>query len=276
MIDRISPAVMGAGVALSLGTAFLPSHHSAAVAETPIAGPLVAGTSGATGPRKAELTIRTVEIGVDAALRASFPASTEVLVRFVPVEASTVTIVDAATWRETSRVAAKATREMEDRRRRQPIKRLPEPVPAAAPIVAPPVVQAPPPPPEPTLPRTFSEIDEALRAATTTQSINTRLKKDGVSFRLTHVGRVRDRYVVRYAIANEETADFFLSIVNVTAGGKPIHAETAGPYACQTGQEIYGVVHFSPKDAAGRSVALELVQSGGGRRRFSLAVPYAF
>ena len=61
---------------------------------------------------------------------------------------------------------------------------------------------------------------------------------------------------------------FFVSIVNVSAAGKPIRSETAGPYSCAAGSEVYGIVHFLP--AASQTVAVELVQSGGQRRHFSL------
>jgi hypothetical protein len=145
-----------------------------------------------------------------------------------------------------------------------------DPAPVAVPAVAPP------PAPKPTFPPTFAEIDDALRASSTVQAINFRIKKGGVSFRLTQVGRVGDRYVIRYAIANEESSPFFLSIVNVAAGGKPILSETAGTYSCPTGQEVYGVVHFSPAAVAGKNVVVELVQSGGEHRRFSLTADYAF
>jgi hypothetical protein len=115
---------------------------------------------------------------------------------------------------------------------------------------------------------TFAQLDEALRAAPTTQTVNLRTKQGGVTFRITAVGRVGDRQVIRYAIANEEDSDFFVSIVNVSAAGKPLRSETAGPYSCAAGSEVYGIVHFPP--AAFQTVAVELVQSGGQRRHFSL------
>jgi hypothetical protein len=150
--------------------------------------------------------------------------------------------------------------------------------PASAPIVAPLSVPiaVPPSATKPTFPPTFAEIDDALRASSTAQAINFRVKKGGITFRLTQVGRIGERYVIRYAIANEEPDPFFLSIVNVAASGKPIQAETAGTYSCATGQEVYGVVHFKPSAVAGKTVAVELVQSGGEHRRFSLSADYAF
>ena len=116
--------------------------------------------------------------------------------------------------------------------------------------------------------RTFVELDEALRAAPTTHPVNLRIKSGGVTFRITAVGRVGDQQVIRYAIANEEDLDFFVSIVNVSAAGKPIRSETAGPYSCAAGSEVYGIVHFVP--VASQTVTVELVQSGGQRRHFSL------
>ena len=85
-----------------------------------------------------------------------------------------------------------------------------------------------------------------------------------------------DRGVVRFALANEEAVDFFLSIINVTVGGAPIHSEVAGPYVCAAGQEVFGIAHFALADVTGKSVSIELVQSGGDRRRFSLDIPYKF
>jgi hypothetical protein len=130
--------------------------------------------------------------------------------------------------------------------------------------------------PKPTQPVTYTEFDQALRASPTAEAINPRLKRGGVTFRATHVGAVVDRGVVRFALANEEAADFFLSIINVTVGGAPIHSEVAGPYVCAVGQEVFGIVHFALADVTGKSASIELVQSGGDRRRFSLDIPYKF
>jgi hypothetical protein len=231
-----------------------------------------AASSACSGP--------ALDIGVDPAARALLPADDQVLVRFVPVEASTFTLTLERRWREGGRqsIALRAAKTPKLAR----VLPAPAPPPAAAPAPvvaatpAPPVAIAAPPPPIPTLPTTFTEIDEALRGSSTTQAVNLRLKKAGISFRLTHIGRVADHYVLRYAIANEEPADFFLSIVNVAAGGKAIHSETAGPFSCPSSQEVVGVVYFSPSDAAGKSISVELVQSGGDRRRFTLAVDYTF
>lgn len=143
-------------------------------------------------------------------------------------------------------------------------------VPAKA-AITPPVTA---PRPEAPQPATFTEFDEALRASPTTETINVRLKRSGVSFRATHAGRVGNHAVVRFAIANEEGSDFFISIVNVFADGEPIHSETAGPYACRSGQEIFGLVHFTAAEAVSKTIAIELVQSGGERRRFLLNLGY--
>jgi len=146
---------------------------------------------------------------------------------------------------------------------------------AAAPESAAQTLQAPL-PPKPTQPVTYTEFDQALRASPTAEAINPRLKRGGMTFRATHVGAVADRGVVRFALANEETTDFFLSILNVTAGGTPVHSEVAGPYVCAAGQEVFGIAHFALADVTGKSVSIELVQSGGDRRRFSLDIPFKF
>ena len=122
--------------------------------------------------------------------------------------------------------------------------------------------------PIPTEAMTFAQLDEALRAAPTTQTVNLRTKQGGVVFRITAVGHVGDRQVIRYAIANEEDSDFFVSIVNVSAAGKPLRSETAGPYSCPTGSEVSGIAHFLP--VASHAVAVELIESGGRHRHFSL------
>jgi hypothetical protein len=221
-----------------------------------------------------------MSIGLDPAARKLLPQDEEILVRFVSVDASSFTLTLEHDWQNTRRLltSAKAT---PDKRRRvvlaapvAPVS-VPAPVAVAAAAPAAPVVVAPP-AALPTLPTTFTEIDEALRGDSTTQAVNLRLKKVGITFRLTHIGRVRDRYVLRYAIANEEAADFFLSIVNVAAGGKAIHSETAGQFSCPAGQEVFGVVHFTPADAAGKAISVELVQAGGDRRRFTIGVNYTF
>jgi hypothetical protein len=141
---------------------------------------------------------------------------------------------------------------------------------------APPRAATPAPKPEAAGAAAFGELDEALRQSPTTQAVNLRVKKGGVVFRITHVGPVSGRAAVRFAIANEESTDFFLSIVNVAADGNPLPAEAAGPYACRAGEEIFGIVHFSPQSAAGKRLTITLVQSGGERRRFHLALEYRF
>ncbi|MBI5239128.1 MAG: hypothetical protein HY926_01515 [Elusimicrobia bacterium] len=130
--------------------------------------------------------------------------------------------------------------------------------------------------PEPAGPVAFGDLDEALRQSPTTQALNLRVKKGGMVFRITHVGRARGRAAARFALANEEAADFFLSVVSVSAGGAPVLADTAGPYVCRAGEEIYGVVHLAPEAASGKRLSVTLVQSGGERRRFQLALEYPF
>ncbi len=145
-----------------------------------------------------------------------------------------------------------------------------------APAAAQPLATPPAPKPEAAGAAAFGELDESLRQSPTTQTINLRVKKGGVIFRITHVGRASGRAAVRFAVANEESADFFLSIVNVAADGNPLPAEAAGPYACRSGEEIFGIVHFTPQSAAGKRLAVTLVQSGGERRRFQLGLDYRF
>jgi hypothetical protein len=279
VISSTSPWAVGLGVTVALLAAALPASSGRAVAAAPMVGTLYSASAkapAAPSPRSGP----ALDIGVDPAARALLPADDQVLVRFVPVEASTFTLT-LARQRSESRpqpVGGRAAKTPK-RARVQPAPTSPPatvPAPIATAAPAPQVAVAAPPPPAPTLPKTFTEIDEALRASSTTQAVNLRLKKAGIAFRLTHVGRVGDRYVLRYAIANEEPADFFLSIVNVAAGGKAIHSETAGPFSCPSGQEIFGVVHFAPSDAAGRAVSIELIQSGGDRRHFPLTVSYTF
>jgi hypothetical protein len=120
---------------------------------------------------------------------------------------------------------------------------------------------------------TFGELDDALRSSPLTQTLNLRLKLDDISFRITHVGRVGNREAVRFAIANAGNGDFFVSIINVAFGGKAIHSETAGPYSCGSGQEVFGIVHFASDIAAGKVITVELVQSGGEHHRFALKLP---
>jgi hypothetical protein len=132
------------------------------------------------------------------------------------------------------------------------------------------------PKPEAAGPAAFGDLDEALRQSPTTQALNLRVKKGGVVFRITHVGKARGRAAARFALANEEAADFFLSVVNVSAGDSPIPAGTVGPYVCRAGDEIFGVVHFTPEAASGKRLTVTLVQSGGERRRFQLALEYPF
>lgn len=172
------------------------------------------------------------------------------------------------------------------RPRRTPAPVEPPPQIVAAPIVAQVADPAPPPPPvviappvakpKPPQAMTFVELDEALRQSSTAQTLNLRTKQGGITFRVTHVGRLADRGVVRFNIANEESADFFISVVNISQSRKPLPSETAGPYACRAGEEIAGAVHFLSSAVSGRTITVELVQSGGARRRFSLKLDYIF
>jgi hypothetical protein len=241
-------------------------------------------------------------VGLDASARASLPPGLDFIVHLVPVGLSKIKLtgaqsldaalaynalaqncapIPAASLLHDHKIKP-ASRQGRTTAKKQPHK---ESILAAA--ATPAVVLTPPTPPAPaqsastqqpiqaalqlpapTQAMTFAALDEALRAAPSTQTLNLRTKQGGVVFRITAVGRVGEQQVIRYAIANEEDSDFFVSIVNVSAGGKPLQSETAGPYSCAAGSEVYGIVHFLP--AASATVAVELVQSGGQRRHFSL------
>jgi hypothetical protein len=244
-----------------------------------ISGVIYSADSDTQTIRESEAAMPQIDIGLDPAARAMLPSATKLVVRFVGIDESTFTLTLAQRFREGSNQnPAIASKNKSSRRPR--MKTAAEIAPAATAVAistqAAPPPAAPPPTPKPTFPPTFAEIDDALHASSTVQAVNVRIKKGGVSFRLTHVGRVDERYVVRYAIANEEADAIFLSIVNVSADGKPIHSETAGAYSCATGQEVYGVVHFSPAVVSGKKVTVEWVQSGGDHRRFSLTADYGF
>ncbi len=196
---------------------------------------------------------------------ARFPAGTSIVVRFVPPAQSsyTLTLVSRALPRAPKRV--RPTKAPSQALAAPP---LPPPAPTAT---AAPVKGQPSPQPE-----SFEDYDDALRRSATTQGINARLAQGDVAFRLTHAGSIGNEGVVRYAIANAGGPDFFVSVVNVYADGTPVPSETAGGYACRGGQEIYGVVHFKAGAVAGKKAAVELVESGGERRRFLLSVDHAF
>lgn len=214
-----------------------------------------------------------IRLALEPSARASLPKGSTFVVHLVAPSSGTVLLALADRSRHMKRTAQPAA---------LPIATPPAPVPAQlpAPQSPEPTLEAPPAapaPPKPTLPATFTEFDEALRGSPTTEGLNFRLRRGGVVFRITHVGRIGDRGAARFAIANEEAGDFFISIVNVTAAKAPIHSETAGPLVCRGGgQEIYGIIHFALPDVKAKNVAIELVQSGGDRRRFQLYVPYRF
>ena len=285
MIAQTNPIIMAAAVASVVAGTSVFSPYRQAAPPGQISGVLYSVDADTQAARAAAASMPEIDIGLDPAARALLPPAAALVVRFVGIDQSTFTLTLARRLHEASDLtagASKTTGAVAKTKRKRPAMKAAAPptttvavvavsTPAAAPVVA-----APPSPPKPTFPPTFAEIDDALHASSTVQAINVRVKKDGVSFRLTHVGRVDDHYVIRYAIANEETDAFFLSIVNISADGKPIHSETAGSYSCPTGQEVYGVVHFSPAVVAGKKVVVELVQSGGDHRRFSLTADYGF
>jgi hypothetical protein len=284
VIAGTNPVFTAAAVAtVVLGASlFAPNNRGAAPGR--LSGVIYSADADTQAIRGAAASLPEIDIGLDPAARSALPTATGLVVHFVGIDESTFTLTLARRFRETANPATGASKPASvsaRRKSRRPVKvaavetapivaAVAVSTPAAAPIVAPP------PTPKPTFPPTFAEIDDALHASSTVQAVNVRIKKGGVSFRLTHVGLVDDRYVVRYAIANEEQDAFFLSIVNVSADGKPIHSETAGSYSCPPGQEVYGVVHFIPTAVAGKKVAIELVQSGGDHRRFPLTAEYGY
>ena len=294
MIARTAPAITAAALlVLVIATAFLAPRREAAPAGQ-MTGVLYSLDRDTQAARAAAAEMPELNVGLDPAARAALPPAQALVVRFVAIEDSTFTLtlarrffdIEAARRSEPAKKPIARLPAAGKRRSRRTKAALRAVAAAAAPLVpattaavstpatAPlPAAAA---PPAPTFPPTFAEIDDALRASSTVQAINVRVKKAGVTFRLTHVGRVGDRYVVRYAIANEEAADFFLSIVNISAEGKAIHSEAAGPYSCPAGREVFGVVHFMPVAVAGKKIVVELVQSGGEHRRFALSVDYAF
>jgi hypothetical protein len=288
-----NPLITAAAVAAIVVATSVLAPNRQPTAPGRLSGVLYSIDADSQAARVAAASMPELDIGLDPAARALLPPSSALIVRFVGIDESTFTLTLARRLQETPGLAdeaskaaaaaaasaAKAAKKKAKRPAKKPsvvVAAVPAPslASAAAPVLT--STAAAPATPKPTFPPTFAEIDGALRASSTVQTINVRLKKGGVTFRLTQVGRVDDRYVIRYAIANEDTDTFFLSIVNVSADGAPIHSETAGPYSCPTGQEVYGVVHFLPSAVVGKSVVVELVQSGGDHRRFSLTADYPF
>lgn len=299
ILDRIPPLGTAAAMAsICLFTTWIGRPPQTAASGKPIEGTLfslAADTAAAAGQAAqpaarpaARESYPEVPLSLDSAARARFPGGTDFLIHIVEPEAAYVALVLARHQPKRS-ILGKAVKNSAFPAKKPLASRagLPIETPqtssatatstaaAAAPESTPRALQAPP-PPKPTLPVTYTEFDQALRASPTAEAINPRIKRGGVTFRATHVGAVVDRGVVRFALANEEAADFFLSIINVTVGGAPIHSEVAGPYVCAAGQEVFGIAHFALADVTGKSVTIELVQSGGDRRRFSLDIPYKF
>ena len=229
----------------------------------------VADSTTVEAPAQTLASLPQLAVSVPASQRAAFPEGTSAVVHFVARSSYTLSLATKTNTRPSRRPA-----------------RPEAPPPATA---ARPTPTAPPPPPSLTAtsaplksrpaqaqPETFEDYDDALRRSETTQTINARLSRGGVTFRLTQVGVVGSEAVVRYAIANSGSADFFVSLVNVYAGGAPTPSETTGRYACRPGSEIYGVSHFPSVVVVGKKVSVELVESGGAGRRFLLAVDHAF
>lgn len=283
MIATARPAVVIGLAAAGLLLAILPAGLGRSPKPKAISGALYTAGSAKTAPSTPPELPR-VNLGASPEIRRLLPGGSDFVVHLVDVKQSSFTLTTAKAFEQRSATARLP------RAKRSKANRIKAPAPKPAPIIpAAPMTPAPPAPAPapvappkpaapvlPTLPKTFTEIDQALRNSSTTQAVNVRIKKGGISFRLTHIGRVGDRYVLRFGVANEEAADFFLSIINVTAAGKAIPSETAGPYACQAGQEIFGVVYFKPADVAGKAVSVELIQSGGDRRHFKLEANYSF
>lgn len=283
MIAQTNPLITAAAVSLAVAGSSMVGTTRQVTRPERLSGVLYSASTDTRAARTSAASMPEINVGLDPAARDAFPSASALIVRLVDIDQSTFTLTLAHHFHENSSpkgTSARSSLPLHRRSRRQVAIATERVVDAAAAIPVstptPVAAEAPPLAPKPTFPPTFAEIDNALRASSTAQAINFRVKKGGVTFRLTQVGRVGDRYVIRYAIANEESSPFFLSIINVAAGGKPVLSETAGTYSCSTGQEVYGVVHFSPAAVAGKSVVVELVQSGGEHRRFSLTADYAF
>ena len=158
---------------------------------------------------------------------------------------------------------------------------VPPSTPAAKPAAIPPtpvVAEAPPAPPkiEAVSAMTFNELDGALQASPTTQSLDARSQKSGVTMRILSAGKVVDRDAIKIAIADTGTAPFFVSIFKVSAGGKTIASESVGPYVANPGEEIAVIVHFDAAAASGKKVALTMIESGGEHRRFVMTPDHVF
>lgn len=254
-----------------------------------------------TGGSSDDLPLPELRVGLDQSARENLPPGLDFIVHLVPAggtqlrltssqEAASAPKLGTAPIMPNPKVRGQHARARHEHRKAITPQERPSSVPiaAAAPVAAPPAAPTPPtasvqppvptPPaaPTPTQAKTFGELDDALRSSPLTQTLNLRLRLDEISFRITHVGRVGNREAVRFAIANSGGGDFFVSIVNVSTGAKPIHSETAGPYSCASGQEVFGIAHFAAEIAAGKIIAVELVQSGGEHRRFALKLPIPF
>ena len=306
MMPRVNPLFTAVAV---LGLVVLAGvcgpRQRAAASQQPITGVLYSvdtdSSTSRTGNSSDDLPLPELRVGLDQSAREKLPPGLDFIVHLVPAGGSQLRLTSIQEAAPAPRSGAApipaAPRDQEahartrhNDRKARGRKDRPGPalVAAAAPVtatvMAPPLVAAatqPPAPaapatPAPTQAKTFGELDDALRSSPTTQTLNLRLKLDDIAFRITHVGRVADREAIRYAIANSGNHDFFVSIVNVSTGGKAIHSETAGPYSCGSGQEVFGIVHFAAEIAAGKIITVELVQSGGEHRRFALKLPIPF
>jgi hypothetical protein len=298
-MTRTNPLVAVAVVSVLVLVAVLAGPRRLAAPQQRLAGNLFsadADTAAARGTatQQDDLPLPELRVGLDASAKASLPPGLDFIVHLVPAGLSKLTLTAAQSAvpssdkglelklpgtplhnrqaKTGSRHARKTPQKLPEREpilTAAPAPKMSTPTPAPAqqsvPAVVAPLAPA---APIPTEAMTFAQLDEALRAAPTTQTVNLRTKQGGLTFRITAVGHVGDRQAIRYAIANEEESDFFVSIVNVSAAGKPLRSETAGPYSCAAGSEVYGIVHFAP--VASQTVEVELVQSGGQRRHFSL------
>ena len=293
---RVNPVFIAIAVILLIALAALcGSCQRSATGQAPIKGVLysVDADSAATraGISSDDLPLPELRAGVDEATREKLPPGLDFIVHLVPgggtslrltslQDATPAPKLGAAAIRRERGASEPHVRTHHDGRIAAEHQKQPSPalIAASALTIAPPLAASATQPPTPTAPapptptqaKTFSELDDALRSSPLTQTLNLRLKLDDVSFRITHVGRVGDREAVRFAIANAGSGDFFVSIVNVSSAGKAIHSETAGPYSCGSGQEVFGIVHFAADIAVGKVITVELVQSGGEHRRFAL------
>lgn len=292
MIARVNHYVLGAVVAAASLMAVLAAKPSVP-AQPPLAGVLTAqpgnpakrtfnqrpapGAGSESAEHKAPPPVLLVSL--DPGVRTALPSSEEILVRFVPPASSsfTLSLIRKEPAQRSPRRSPAPFVHTTLAVSSQPAKLFaPDAAPAvptveaaAAMAVTKPTPAVPPPP-------TFSQLDEALRESPSTQTVNQRTRDGLIMFKITHIGRLDGRNTIRYAIVNEEMTDFFLSIVNVAADGRAITASTLGSFVCRSHEEVFGIVQFPAAAAAGRRVELELVQSGGDRRRLRLPVEYAF